>query len=216
MTRLLVLAALCTLGLALPALAEEGVPHRNDVTVAALSAAGSGSTPLSQTALTYKYQNKWGIAETWQIQGTTVLYHKSVRTAALHDQARLKLAGGGSLSDLDSQIFDLEYGDFDRFYVGTLEAGQVRALYAALAQQNFPAAPARVGCGEKHWELLLEINGQKTQKYDVHAPGNPILAASLGVLQPLLSGVEGSLSEISQADFASQYKELAPAMLGSS
>lgn len=194
---------------ALPAVAQDGgVPHRDDLKVSQLTAVSGGTTALDQVALTYAYQNQWGLRETWQIQGTTLYVWKSVHTAAYHDMARAKLAGGGSLSPVDSQIFELPYGDYDRFQKATLTPQQVRGLIGALASEGFTDAPAHVGCGEKHWEIALEISGDRTHVFDVNAAGNPLFAKCVAEVQSLLNAVEGQLTTISQNEFESAFRDL--------
>jgi|GEM_PF-6369428 len=205
-TPLLVLALLALS--ALPALADDGVPHRNQLSIAQLSAVAAGTTPLSDVALTYAYQNQWGLKEVWQIQGTTLYVWKSVHTAAYHDMARAKMAGGGSLSALDSTIFDLPYGDYEHYFTATLTAAQVRALIGDLATDRFPDAPARVGCGEQHWEIAIDIAGQRTHVFDVNAPGNPVLAPCVEEVQDLFSAVDGNLTAINQKQFHAAFRDL--------
>lgn len=206
------LASCLALG-TLPAMADDGVPHLNQVTLSQLSQVASGTTPLEQVTITYAYQNQWGVKETWQIQGTTLYVWKSVYTAAYHDQARALLAGGHSLSDLQSSIFELPYGDYDQYFRATLTPAQVRAVAQSFATHRLPDAPARVGCGEKHWEIALQINGQRTHIFDVNAPGNPILAACIDPLQDLFSSVDGSLQPINQQEFATAFVDLTSASL---
>lgn len=209
-TPLLALVLLVTTALTtLPAVADDGgVPHLNQLSISQLSAVAAGTTPLADVALTYAYQNQWGLREVWQIQGTTLYLWKSVHTAAYHDMARAKLAGGGSLSALDSTIFELPYGDYEQYFTATLSAAQVRGLIGQLATDRFPEAPARVGCGEKHWEIALDIAGKRTHVFDVNAPGNPVFAPCVEEVQDLFRSVEGNMTQISQQQFATAYIDL--------
>ena len=194
--------------LALPALADDGVPHLSQVKTTDLAAVATGSIPLNQVALTYQYNNQWGIEEVWQLDGTTLLYRKSVHTAPFADEARAVIAGGGSLHPLQAQVLALEYGDFDKCYRTTLSAAQVQSLYQTLSARQLTAAPARVGCGEQHWEINLRINGKQTQKFDVNAPGNDILAACIDSLQDVFSAEVSSMTPISLQEWSASYQHL--------
>ncbi|HYE78575.1 MAG TPA: hypothetical protein VEI97_11355 [bacterium] len=205
--RLTLLALLC-LTLAGTAVAAEdpGVQTINQVRVTDLAAVAAGKTPLASAAVTYHYQNMYGITDIWQIRGTQVLYKKMVHTTAFVDQARRKVVAGTGLTPLDRQVLELEYGEYDKYFEATLTPAQVQALYRALADAELPAAPARPGCGERYWEITLQVNGKVTQKFDVNAPGNPKFSEAVTALQDTLRDLH--FDDISKGEYDQQFLKI--------
>lgn len=204
--RSMLLALLCALALTGVAAAEDpGVITINQVKSNDLSALASGKTPLTTGTVTYLYQNMYGIRETWQVTGTRVIHHKSVHTAAFIDMARRKVVGGSSLTPVDQQVLDLEYGEYDKYFEGTIDAAAAKQLYSGLVSSDLIGAPARPGCGETYWEINLQVGSKVTQKFDVNAPGNPRFSDAVTTIQNIVGAVP--LTPIDHAAFESNFKK---------
>ena len=205
----LLLAALLALSLVGVARAEDpGVTHLKQVRTADLSAIASGTAPVSDFTLTYRYTNQWGIDKLWQIQGTTLLIRDSVHTAAVADMARQQMIAGSALTPQERAIFDQEYGDWDRYSSQTLTPQDVRGLASALAGTQMLDAPARPGCGQNSWEVDVKVGNKTTQIFDVNAPGNDKLLAGLTPIKSFLGKHTGGTA-ISANEFAQRLINIA-------
>ncbi|MEO7993637.1 MAG: hypothetical protein ABI743_04495 [bacterium] len=213
MRTLPLLAVGLTLLLTGAAYADASIPHLNQVATADLSKVASGALPATQASLSYRYTNQWGVDKLWQLRGNTLLFQKSIHTSQYVDQARQTITSGGSLTGLESGLLDLPYGNYDKYFQGSLTPAEVSAVYKQLAGLNLPNVTCEVGCGQNSWTIEVSCAGKLTQLFDVNAAGNPSFKPVTDYLETLFDGHDNALTEITRDAYLATYSPTIPAAM---
>ena len=179
-----------------------------------INAALESSTPEG-TIIVMEYRWVYGIEERVELRGDgLVRVARHVHDRDLFNQLRAELAEKGRLSPYHEEMYAMEEGDYDRYWVGDAGAASFKAIAGLLVDIGFPDIEETYG----DWEVFaitLKAGGDEARVGQVIRDIHPGFESALDAIEEL-AGIAKGNGEVDAEEFLKWFSEPKTGMGGAS